>query len=163
MPAFTGVRIQAADQNVRLLDAEFGLQIMMQDPDDLPQQFRGNGIRNGPDGQMGCDKRNTHCLRCQHHDDFRAVRALFKKLRMPGKGNTRFVNDAFVDRAGNQGGKFTLQTTVAGARKRFNDIVAVFRAELARNNRRTQGNRKERERTGLLWCRLLTFNVGDER
>jgi hypothetical protein len=68
-----------------------------------------------------------------------------------------------VHGAGDQGGKFALQATVAGARQRFDDIVAVFRAELAGNDRRTKGNRKKGERTGLLRCRLLTFNVRDER
>ena len=140
VPAFSGVRIQAADQHVRLRDPKFCLQIVMQNPDDLAQEFRGDRVRNGFDRQMGGHQRNAHLLRRQHHHHFRAVRALFEEFRMPGKGYTRFVDDAFVDGAGDQSGKFALQATVAGARKGFNDIVTVFRAELARDDRRTKGN-----------------------
>ena len=163
VPAFAGVRIQATDQHMRLRDPKFCLQIVMQNPDDLAQEFRRDRIRNRFDRQMGGHQRNAHFFRRQHHHHFRTVRALFKELRMTGKRYTRFVDDAFVDGAGNQGGKFALQATVAGARKGFNDIMAVFRAELARNDRRTKGNRKKGEGTGLLQCRLLTFNVRDER
>ena len=160
---FSRMRIQAANQNVWLFDAEFGLQVMMQDPDDLPQQCRGDGIRNGLNRQMGGHERNAHCLRRQHHHYFRAVRALFKEFRVPGKGDTRFVDDALVHGAGDQGSKFTLQATVAGAREGFHDVVAVFRAELAWNYRCTKRDRKNRERTGLLWCWLSAFNVRNKR
>ena len=112
---------------------------------------------------MSCYQSHPHRFRRQHHHYFRAVRSLFKKLGMSGERNTGFVNHPFVDRACNQGSKFPLYATIAGARQGFDNIVAVFSAELTRNNRSTKRDGKKRERSGLLRCRLLAFNVGDKR
>ena len=41
---FPRVRVQAANQHVRVADTKFGAQIVIQDSDDFPQQLRGNRI-----------------------------------------------------------------------------------------------------------------------
>ena len=126
MSALTRVRIQAANQHMRLRNTEFGLQIVMQNANDLTQEFRRNGIRNGFDRQVRCYQRNAHCFGCQHHHHFRAVRTLFEKFGMPGKRNARVVDYAFMHRTGDRGCKFALKATVTGARQRLDNVVAVF-------------------------------------
>jgi hypothetical protein len=44
MAAFAGVRVQAANQHVRVADTKFGAQIVIQDGDDFPQQLGRNRI-----------------------------------------------------------------------------------------------------------------------
>ena len=161
--AFARMRIQATNQHMRLRDAEFRLQIVMQNPDDLAQEFRGDGIRNGFDGQMGCHQRDTHLFRCQHHHHFRTVRTFFKELGVSGKGDPRVVDNAFMHRTGDQRRELAVQAAVAGARQRLDNVAPVFSAELTGDDRGAKRNRQKREGARLLRNGLLAFNIREER
>ena len=126
MAAFARVGVQAADQDVRFGKAELVLQIIVQNGNHFSQQIRRNGIADRLQRQVRCRQRHAQFFRCQHHHHFCRARTFFKEFGMPGKWNAGVVNNAFVHRPGDQCGKFTAQTAVAGARQRLNDVAPVL-------------------------------------
>ena len=140
MPTFPRMWVQAADQHVRFGKTKLVLQVVVQDGDNLPQQVRRDGIAHRFQRQVGRCQRDAQLLGCQHHHHFRCASALFKELGVPGKGDAGIINDAFVDRAGDQCGKLTVQAAIAGAGERFNNIATVLNVERSRRNLGMQGD-----------------------
>ena len=145
MAAFARVRVQAANQHVRVIDAKFGAQIVMQNGDDFPQQLGGNRIAYCFKRQVSGHQRHAQRFGRQHHHHFTGLRALFKELGMTGEGDPRIVDNALVHRPGNQRGEFAVQTAITGAGQRFHHIAAVADVEHAWLNRRIESDGKKRQ------------------
>jgi hypothetical protein len=153
VPAFAGVRVQAADQHVRLGMPNLVLQIVMQNPDDLAQQFRGDRIGMALSGRWVVTSATRSSSVASIITTFWLCERSSKNSVCPVKAIPASLMTPFVHRAGNQRGKFAAQATVAGARQRFNHVGRFVRS--ARRSAGVQRDGKKREGTGLLRCGLL--------
>jgi len=107
--------VEAADQDARLGDAEFAVQVGMQDACDPLQALAGDGIGYLAQGQVSSDQRDAQAAGGQHHHHLLGMRQFSEELGMPGEGNAGFVDHALVYRGGDHPGKQTVQAALASA------------------------------------------------
>ncbi|MNV25737.1 hypothetical protein D3C71_1168450 [compost metagenome] len=117
--AFTGMRVEPADQDARPGDAELVLQVGVQDSRDAFQALRRDCIGNLAKGQVSGHQGYAQAARGQHHHHLRGVGQVGEEFRMPGKGDAGFVDHAFVHRRGNHAGEISAQAALAGAGQGF--------------------------------------------
>ncbi len=156
--AFPGMGIQATDQNARAGDTELAHQVRVQDARDPLQTLGGDRIGDIPERQVGGHQRHTQAARGEHHYHLFGVGQLREKFRMPGEGDTGFVDHAFVHGGGDHAGEVAREAAAGSASQRLQYVGTVGGVELAGLRRRPQWRVPDVEATG--WRRMLRPGAG---
>ena len=112
MPPFAGMRVQARHQNARRGDAETHPEVVIENAQRPLQTFPGDGLAHGGQRQVGGGQRDTQPGRGQQHDGLPAGQ-VGDVLRMPAERDAGRIDDALVDRAGDQRAKLATLATRA--------------------------------------------------
>ncbi|MNN35335.1 hypothetical protein D3C81_1491850 [compost metagenome] len=128
---FAGVRIEAANQDARVGNAELVLQVGMQDPRDTLQAFAGDGVGNVTQGQVSRHQGHAQAAGCQHHHHLRGAGQVGEEFGMPRKGDAAFVDHALVHGGSDHPGEMPVQAALPGAGQGFQHERGVGLVQLA--------------------------------
>ncbi|MNM87539.1 hypothetical protein D3C81_997220 [compost metagenome] len=148
---FTGVRVQAADQDARIGDAELLLQVGVQDPRDAFQAFRGDGVGYIAQGQVSGHQGHTQAASGQHHHHLRGAGEVGEEFGMAGKGDTALVDHTLVHGRGDHPGKMPIQAALACAGQGFQDKSGIGLVQLASHHRVLQWCIPDIQAAGWSW------------
>ncbi|MNE05585.1 hypothetical protein D3C80_981550 [compost metagenome] len=136
---FASVRVEAADQDAWLDNAEFLLEVGMEDAGNPLQARLGDGIGNVAQGQVGSHQGNPQAAGGQHHHHLFGVRKVRQEFGMAGEGDPAFVDHALVYGGGDHSGEVPVQAALARTGQGFQDERSVGLVQLPGNHRRPQG------------------------
>jgi len=123
-PPFAGVRVQASHQDPRCGDAEAYPKVVIENAQRLLQTFAGDGLTHGGQGQVGGGQRDTQPRRGQQHDGLTSGQ-VGDVLRMSTETGAGRIDDALMDRAGDQGAKLAALAGARGLGEGREDIAAL--------------------------------------
>ncbi|MNX10757.1 hypothetical protein D3C86_405040 [compost metagenome] len=132
--AFTGVRVESANQDARAGDAEFILQVAVQDPCHALQPFGCDCVGNLAQGQVSGDQCHAQTAGGEHHHHLGGVSQVGEEFGVSGERDARLVDHAFVYRGGNHPGEVAVEAAVAGAGQGFEDERSVGLIQLPGNH-----------------------------
>jgi hypothetical protein len=102
MSAFAGMWIQPADDDLGCGDTESFAEVVEQDAKYLAQPVARDSVRDLPQRQVCRRERNTQVARGQQHHRQRRATALGQELGVAPERNACLVDDALVQRRGDQ-------------------------------------------------------------
>ena len=105
------MRVQSADEDPRFIDAEFRLQIVVQDAHDFQQQLLRDGIGDIAQRQVGGRERYAQSRTGEHHQGV-TCSFLCKIFRVAGKGDPCVVDNALVQWSSYHGRECSAAATV---------------------------------------------------
>ena len=122
--ALAGVGVEAAHQDIWIVDPEAPHQVVVQGADHLFQHLRGDGVGHGPQRQVGGGQRHAQAGAGEHHHRM-AAGDLRQELGVAAEGDARIVDDPLVHRAGDQRRIAALQAAKGGAAQGLQHIAGV--------------------------------------
>ena len=134
--------IEAADIDPGVFDAEFALEIRIQDADHLAKAILGDGLGHVGRG-IWVVARATQPFGGQQHHHIGGVGLLGEELGVTAERDASLVDDPLVHRPGHHGGKFAVQVAVAGALQGSQHIGAVALIQLAWHHGAPSGHRAD--------------------
>lgn len=137
--AFAGVRVESADQDARMGDAELVAQVGVEDARDPGQALVANGVGDLAQRQVGGRQGNAQASSGQHHHHLGGVGEVGEEFGMAGKGDAGFVDHALVHRCGDHPGEVPVEAALAGAGQGFQDVGGVGSVQLPGPDRGGQG------------------------
>ncbi len=111
---FSGMRIQPADDDLGCSNTETMPQVVQKNAEDVAQPAGRYRVRHIAQRQVSGSECNAQLAGSQQHYRQRRVTALREKLGVPAERNSRVVDDALVQRCGDQRAIAALQAAFDG-------------------------------------------------
>ena len=148
MPAFSGVRIQAAHRDAGAIQTPEPPQVGRHDGQHLQQSGRAQCIADGSQRQVGGGERHAQTPCHQHHDRKRRVGACGDVFGVTHEGEARLDDEALLHRCGDAGAEFAGEAAVHGAIDQREHGRAVGAIEFSGDGGGGQRLVQHAERTG---------------
>lgn len=121
------MRIQSQDLDAGVAQAEALLQVVMQDFQDSLQPLPGQGSRYCMQRNVRSRQGDSQFTVGEQHHGLRHLTLFREILGVTAEWKSGFIDDAFLDRAGDHGGEFIIQAAFTGALQRRQNIFGVGR------------------------------------
>ncbi|MNG93845.1 hypothetical protein D3C79_528280 [compost metagenome] len=139
MAAFSGVRVEPADQDAWVGDAELVAHVGVQDARHALDALGGDGIGNIAQGQVRGHQGHTQAMGRQHHHHLSGVGQFGEELGMARKGDAALVDHALVHRGGDHPGEMPVEAALARTCEGLQDESGIGFVQLARHYGGGQG------------------------
>jgi hypothetical protein len=111
---FAGVRIKSRYQYPWLADAESLFEILVQNTDNPLERVLIDSATYLSQREMRCRQSHSETGTCQHHDGAGRCQ-ISEELGVSGKADSGVIDNAFVNRSGDQSTEFAGETAVNSA------------------------------------------------
>jgi len=134
MTAFTGVGVEPTDQDARLGNAEFQLQVGVQDARHAFYTLGRDGIGNVAQRQVRGHQGDPQPACRQHHHHLFGVGQFGKEFGVAGKGDAGFVDHALVHWGGDHAGEVAVDAALPCASQGFQHERRIGLVQLPGNH-----------------------------